>query len=95
MKIEDYNCTGDWLEHLIGVTGTVEPHDDPVTRTLGYKVGGVVHRVRLTAVMMVQETFQTVEQRDKVLAALHLEFGDLRERLRTPEGRARLYRRAG
>ena len=95
MEILTYENTGDWLEHLIGVTGTVEPHDDPVTRTLGYKVKGVVHRVRKTTVMMVQETFQTVEQRDKVLAALHLEFGDLRDRLRTPEGRARLYSRAG
>lgn len=91
MDFKDYDYTGDWLEHLLGVTSPVEPHDDPVTRTLGYEVDGVVHRVRLTTVMMIRETFQTATQRDKVLAALGVEFGDLRALLRTPEGRARLY----
>ena len=90
MDFKDYDCTGDWLEHLIG-TSSVEPADDPVTRTLGYKVGGVVHRVKITVAKMVQETFQTTAQRDQVLLALGLEFGTLRELLRTPEGRARLY----
>lgn len=95
MEIKNYECTGDWLEHLIGVTSPAEPYDDPVTRTLGYEVAGVVHRVNLTAVKRVQETFQTAAQRDKVLAALGVDFGDLRTLLLTHEGRVRLYNRGG
>jgi len=92
---KDYDCTGDWLEHLIEVASPVEPADDSITRTLGYKVGDVVHRVNISVIRRVQETFQTAAQRDKVLGAFGLEFDSLREQLQTPEGRARLYSKGG
>jgi len=90
-------CFGDWLVALLNAKEAgqvIFGCDDPFKRVFGFTTLGVEHVISLSSVQNQPEWFQTDAQRDRVFKAFKVDFDALKDTMREPEGRERLYQGA-